>query len=141
MAYLALSPVSAAVYTALNVAGLQALVSTRIYDGVPANPAYPFVLFEVQEREQRGFGTGGFPEVEVRVHAFDRASNERGPKTVQTITAKVIELLRDQALTVSGYTQAGRVFYDETVPLPQEQIAGVPVREMVSLFRIYLEEA
>ena len=47
MAYLALGPVSVAVYAALNVAGLQALVSSRIYDGVPHVPTFPFVLYDV----------------------------------------------------------------------------------------------
>lgn len=139
MAYLSLSPLSVALYTALNVAGMQALVGSRIYDDVPPAPTYPFVWFEVREaRDVRGFGTGGMPETLIRVHAF---STYRGEKEAQGIVAKAIELLRDQPLTVSGYEQAGRVFYDETIPLRDQEIEGVKVQEIVAVFRAYLKEA
>jgi hypothetical protein len=137
MAYLSLSPVSVGVYAALNVAGLTALVQTRIYDDVPQAPTYPFVWYEVSERDVRGFGTGGLPEVELRVHTFSKYA---GMKEAQAINQKVIELLRDQLVTVSGYTQAGRVFYDETLTFADELINGEKVQELVSQFRIYVEE-
>ena len=92
MAYLALSPVSVGVYTALNVAGLTALV-TGVYDDVAQGTALPFVWYEVQEPEDvRGFGTGGLPVVELRVHTF---SSYAGGKDGQTIAQKVVELLKD----------------------------------------------
>lgn len=138
MAYLALSPVSAAVYAKLNVAGMTALVSTRIYDDVPRAPTYPFVWFEVQERDVRGFGTGGLPEVELRVHAF---STYQGMKEAQSICQKAVELLRDQPLTITGYEHAGLVFYDETVSLQDQAIEGVKVQELVAKFRIYARES
>ena len=139
MAYLSLGPVSVALYTALNVAGMNALVGTRIYDAVPQNPTFPFLFYEVREsRDVRGFGTGGLPEVELRVHGF---SQYEGMKEAQSIIQKAIELLRDQALTVTGYAHAGRVFYDETIPLANEVINGVACQELVALFRIYVEEA
>jgi hypothetical protein len=138
MAYLALGPVSVGVYAKLNVSGLTALVSSRIYDDVPRNPTFPLVWYEVQEAQDlRGFGTGGLPEIELRVHVF---SAYEGAKEAQSIGQKVIELLRDQALTVSGYTQAGLVFYDRTVLLADQAIEGVKVRELVAMFRIYVEE-
>lgn len=136
MPYLALSPVSVAVYAALNVAGLTALAPGGVYADVPQPPVFPFVLFEVQERDVRGFGTGSLPEVALRVHAF---STYEGPYEAQTIIAKVIELLKDVALTVTGYAQCGRVFYDETVALPNEEINGVKCYELVAQFRIYVE--
>lgn len=139
MAYLSLSPVSVGVATLLNVAGLTALVGARIYDDVPQSPTFPFVWYEVREsRDMRGFGTGGFPEVELRVHAF---SQYEGAKEAQSVIQKVIELLRDQPLTVTGYAHAGLVFYDETVLLPNELIAGVKCRELVAMFRIYVQES
>ena len=139
MAYLSLSPLSAALYTALNVAGMQALVGSRIYDDIPRNPTYPLVWFEVQEpRDMRGFGTGGFPETLIRVHAL---TQYQGEKQGQAILAKAIELLRDASLTVTGYTQAGGVFYDETVVLRDQEIEGVKVQENVAIFRTYLKEA
>ena len=137
MAYLSLDVVSAAVYSALNVAALTALAPGGISDATAQATTYPFVWYEVQEREFRGFGTGGLPEVELRTHVF---STYHGMLQAQQVNAKVIELLRDVALTVSGYTQAGRVFYDSTIPLPNQILNGVQVHELVSLFRIYVEE-
>lgn len=137
MAYLSLSPVSVALYSALNVAGMTALATGGIYDDVPQAVTFPFVFYEVQERDVRGFGTGGLPEVTLRVHAFSQSTTMAA---AQSIIAKAIELLRDQALTVTGYTQAGRVFYDETVPLSDQIVNGVKCHELVASFRIYLEE-
>lgn len=138
MAYLSLSPVLVGIYSMLNVAGLTALVSTRIYDDVPQAPTFPFVWFEAREHDSRGFGTGGFPTVELRVHAF---SQYEGTKEAQSIIQKVIQLLRDQAVTVSGYTQGGLVVYDETVDLPISEINGIKCREMVAMFRLFVEES
>lgn len=138
MAYLALSPVSAAVYGKLNVAGLTALVGSRIYDDVPRAPTYPFVWFEVKERDLQGFGSAAIPEVELRVHAF---STYQGMKEAQSIAQKCVELLRNQDLTITGYEQAGKVFYDETIPLQDQAIEGVKVQEIVSVFRIYARES
>lgn len=139
MAYLSLGPVSVAVYALLNVAGMTALVSSRIYDAVPQAPTFPFVFYEVREnRDIRGFGTGGFPEVQLRVHAF---SQYEGMKEAQSIIQKAIELLRDQALSVTGYNHAGLIVYDETVPLSDEVINGVACRELVASFTIWVEEA
>ena len=137
MAYLALSPVSVAVYGKLNVAGMTALVGSRIYDDVPRAPTYPFVWFEAQERELHGFGSVGFPEVELRVHAF---SKYQGMKEAQSICQKAVELLKNQVLTITGYEHAGHVFYDETLSLQDQAIEGEKVQELVAKFRIYARE-
>lgn len=138
MAYLSLSPVLVGIYSLLNVAGLTALVSTRIYDDVPQAPEFPFVWFEAREsRDLRGFGTGGLPEIELRVHAF---SKYEGTKEAQSIIQKVIQLLRDQSVSVTGYRQAGAIVYDATVDLPLQEINGEKCREMVAMFRLFVEE-
>lgn len=142
MAYLSLNPVSTGVATLLTVSGLTDLVSTRIYDDVPQAAVFPFVWYEVRElNDVRGFGTGGFPEVELRVHAFSSSDDYNGLAQLHGITAKAIELLRDQFLELSGYTQAGRIFYDDTSQPLNEIISGVKCREMVARFRIYAEES
>lgn len=137
MAFLALEPVSAAVYGLLNVAALQALAGGGIYDAAPAGVGFPFVTYEVQEEEQRGFGGGGLPEVQLRVRAY---SKHEGMQEAQRIIAKVIGLLKDQALTVAGYTQCGRVFYDRATPIAKSVVQGIECRELVADFRIYVEE-
>lgn len=138
MAYLALSPVAAAVYTKLNVAALTVLATGGIHDDLPQAPTYPCILFDLQERDLRGFGGGGLPEVALRVHTFSTAE---GLKSARAINQKVIELLRDAALTVTGYAQCGRVFYDETIQLLAQDIGGIKVHELVSQFRIYVQES
>lgn len=137
MAYLSLAPVSAGIYTLLNVAAITSLV-TKVAASIDQNTALPYVWFEVRERDVRGLGTGGLPEVELRIHTFGDV--RLGVKPLQAVNQKVIELLRDQLVTVSGYRQAGHIFYDETVLLTGEERNGVKVDELVSLFRIYVEE-
>lgn len=143
MATLSLSPVSAAVYSVLSgAAAVTALVSTRIYDDVPqtvAESLFPFLWYEVREQNLGTLGTHNGPlEVELRVHAF---STYRGAKQAQEIIDAVIGALKHTALTVSGFNHCGRVFYDETVLLPDEDVNGIKCRELVALFRIYVEAA
>ena len=138
MADLALDPVSAAVYSALNVASLTALALGGITDDAAQGSTYPFVWYEVEERDLRGFGTGGLPEVRLRVHTFSRYE---GMKEAQAVNQQVIALLKDTVLQVLGYAMCGHVFYDETVTLSDEEINGVKVKELVSAFRIYVEES
>lgn len=136
---LALGPASVGIYTALNVSALTSLVSTRIYDDVPRAPTYPFVWYEVEETQDvRGFGTGGLPEIDLRVHVF---STYQGMSEAQAIGKAAIGLLKDQAISISGYAQAGKVFYDRTLVFDGVEIEGVKVRELVAMFRIYAEEA
>lgn len=134
-----LSPIAAAVFTKLNVASMTALVGSRIYDDVPRSPTYPFVWIETfSPSDRRGFGTGGMPEVLIRVHAF---STYQGEKEAQTIIGKAVDLLRDQAISASGYEQAGLVFNDEPdLNLQDQAIEGVKVQERVALFRTYMKE-
>lgn len=139
-AYLSLSAVTAAVYAALNVSTLTNLVSSRIYDDVPQNPTFPFVWYEVRERDVRGMGTRGLPQVDLRAHVFSSNDGYEGPKQAQDIGAVVIGLLRDQALSITGYTHCGLVFYDETQLFSDQVIAGVKTRELVAMFRIFAEE-
>ena len=135
---LALSPASVGIYALLNVASLTALATGGIYDTVPQGVTFPFVFYEVDERDVRGFGTSGLPEVAIRVHAY---STSEKMSVAQAMLAKAIELLKDKALTVSGYTMCGHVFYDQTVVLPTEMINGIACHELVALFRAYVEEA
>lgn len=136
MANLALDPVSVAVFGKLDVAALQTLATGGIFDDIPQEVLFPCVLYEVSERDIRGFGTGGLPEVSLRVHAF-------GLDLVglQAIVAQVITLLKDVALTVSGYSMCGHVFYDDTLIVSDALINGVKCHELVVNFRIYVEQA
>jgi hypothetical protein len=134
---LALGPVSVAVYAALNASALTT-VATFYGDSLPQAPALPCVMFSVGERDLRGFGGGGMPEVALRVHVYSRYD---GFKEGQAVAAVVVGLLKDKALTVTGYQQAGLVFYDETVPLTDELVNGVVCHELAMNFRVYVEES
>lgn len=139
MASLAASPVAVAVAGKLNVSGLTTGLgyTVGVYDDIPQDADLPLVWIEIpNETNARGFGTGEFGRVSVRVHVF---SDYEGTKEIQQITAKVIDLLKDVSLSVSGYTQAGQVFYDESVLLSGVVLHGRTCREMVAAFHVFVE--
>ena len=138
MAYLALDPVSIAVYSALNVAALLSLAPGGVRDGVPLSATYPFVLFGVSEVDQLGgFGStyGSRPEVQVRVHVF---TTDIGFQTANQVMQKVVELL-DAPLSVTGYNCAGS-FKGPSTPLSGQVVAGRAVNELVTDFRYFVQE-
>src|SRR5262245_45960379 len=103
--YLSLSPVSAGIYAALNVAALTDLAPGGVRDDVPENVVFPFVLFEVSEDAQLGGlgtkpGSGRLPEVRIRLIVY---SQYAGMKEAQTVMAKAIELLKDPP-AVTGWS-------------------------------------
>ncbi len=138
--YSALSPVSAGIYAALNVAGLTALATGGVGDDIAQGTGYPFVLFDVSETAQGGFGTkpglGQLPEIGLRVHVF---SKYEGMKEAQAVMDKVMQLLADPP-AVTGYS-SWAIFHDETINLGDQIIAGVKVKELCALFRLYVELA
>lgn len=138
--YSALSPVSAGLYTVLNVAALLALAPGGVGDDIAQSTGYPFVLYEVHERALGGFGTkpglGTLPEIDLRVHVF---STFQGLSEAQAVMGKVLELLRDPP-AVTGYA-SWAIFHDETITVGDELVAGVKVKELVALLRLYVELA
>ncbi len=136
--YSALSPVSAAVYAALNVAALLALAPGGVGDDIAQGTGYPFVLFEVHEKALGGFGTkpglGTLPEIDLRVHVF---SQFEGYSEAQAVMGQAIALLKDPP-TVTGYA-SWAIFHDETITLGDQIVAGVKVKELVGMFRLYVE--
>jgi len=128
-----------ALYSALNVAGVTALVSTRIYDDVPQPVTFPFLWYEVRETFSGGLGTKpgsalGFWDVDLRVHVF---STYAGWKEAQAILAAAVTALVSP-VSVTGMTMHA-VFHDASVSLPDELINGVKCKELVQLARLYVE--
>lgn len=143
MAALSLSAVSVGVYNKLNVAGVTALVSTRIYDLIPRidpatgrPPAYPLVAYSVRKQEARGMGTGELAECLLRVSVF---STSNTGAEAQAILSAVEVALKDTSLTVSGYRMAGLVVWTQTQPIGEVEINGVKVNEWVTEFLFWLE--
>jgi hypothetical protein len=138
--YSALGPVGEAIYgVLLQDPELVAHAPGRIYDDLPQNPEYPCVSYEVSAIEHRGLGGGSLPEVELRTHVF---SVYGGLTEAREIDRLIIGLLRDTAIPIDPtlYATCGRVFWDTTTPLPPVERNGVLVHELVSIFRIYVEE-
>lgn len=136
--YSALSPVSVGIYTALNVAALTVLAPGGVGDDIAQSTGYPFVLYEVHETREGGFGTkpgtGTLPQIDLRVHVF---SQFEGFSEAQAVMGKVIELLKDPP-TVTGYS-SWAIFHDETINLGDQIVAGLKVKELVGMFRLFVE--
>lgn len=140
--YCALSPVSAAILTALQDAAFAALCPGGVYDDVPQTPTYPFLLYAVSEKPIGGLGTkpgvGRTLEIGIRLHVFSQFS---GMTEAQAILGQAIRALFAQALTVPGYVvDGGEPFHDDNVALPDELVGSQKVKELVGLFRLYVTE-
>ena len=72
--------------------------------------------------------------VDLRVHVF---SIFQGYSEAQHVMDKVLQLLADPP-AVTGYS-SWAIFHDETVALGDSVIAGVKVKELVALCRLYVE--
>jgi hypothetical protein len=137
MPNLSLSAVSVGIYTAMNVAGLTALVGTRIYDEIPRTPTYPLVLYSVSKAEARGMGTTELPSINLRVSVL--STSDTGAQA-QAIVAKVEDLLKDVSLTVAGYAMPA-LFWRESLPIGEMEINGEKVNEWVCQFDGWLRAA
>lgn len=138
MANVAAEPVSEAVFALLQDAAVQAALPGGLHDDVPANPGFPFGWYEIaSEIDRRGFGGGGLPELELRTHVFSLFA---GKAEAQAANRLIVGVLKDAAIMVTGYRQCGTVFYDQTIPIPDGELDGVKVHEIVSFFRVYVEE-
>ncbi len=137
--YSALTPVSVAVYAALNVAAVTDRAPGGVHEVLPQKTRYPCVLYEVTEaRQLGGFGTkpgvGQLPEIDLRVHVF---SQQRTLKEAQAIVDQVLALLADPP-AVAGYG-SWAIFHDATIDLGDQVVAGVTVHEVVAICRLYVE--
>jgi hypothetical protein len=137
-----LGPVAEAVYGVLVLdPGLMTLAPGGVFGDVPQDPTYPFVWFEVMEDQQHGgFGTkpgrSALPEIDLRIHVFQGDNGTM--RDAEAVMARAIELLADPP-TVAGYASCA-IFHDQTIPLPDEELNGVKVKELVARFRLYVEE-
>lgn len=143
--YSALSPVSAALYSALNVTSVTSLATGGVGDDIGQSVAFPFLLFTVTESTRGGFGTWPgrkqLPQVDVRLHAF---SNYRGGKDAQGIVDAALAALflafdpTTPTVTVTGYATCS-LFHDSTSEPFDSLVAGQKVKEVVAQLRLYVE--
>lgn len=148
--YSALAPVSAGIFTVLNVAALTALAPGGIGDdmaqravapGVDGNDSgYPFVLFTVDEDDLGGFGSpsgtaGKVFEIDILVQVF---SKFEGMSEAQGVLAKVIELLKTPP-AVTGYASWAIFRSGKSINLGDQIVAGVKVKELAQRFKLFVE--
>lgn len=137
--YSTLAPVAAGVFVVLNVAALTALAPGGVGDDVAQGTGYPFVLVEVHETPQFALGTkpgtsGAVYEVDLRAHVFTQSE---GFSEAAAVMGKVIELLTATPPAVTGYA-SWAIFHDDTINAGDQLVAGVKVKELVALFRLYV---
>lgn len=142
----ALSPVSAAVYAALNVAALLALAAGGVNDAIPQPAVYPLVFFEVSAPKQLGgFGTypgrGDISECELRIHAFSEQQNVSEAQAIVEMALGLIYV--PGALVVTGYTVcAGQPMPDvQILNLGDQVIANIVCHEEVAILTLIVENA
>ena len=146
----ALEPVGNALYKVLNVPSLVGTYAAGVCAGVkkvwPKPPTnvqpgdFPLVWFELASEDNRsGLGRGPWLlELDVRVHTFVVSDMN----DAQRITREVVRLLRaheTDTLPVAGWSPWYQP-HDRNVLLPFEQLAGLPVTELVTMGRLYVEE-
>ncbi len=133
----AIGAVLTAVYTALNVAGMTALATGGVHNGLPATVSYPFVrIGDATETREDCMGQPG-KDVLVRVHVFN---NARSDLTISSIVSKAVELLHYAALSVSGHTLVASQ-YQQAYPAGNENINGVEVRHHVAEFLVTVRQS
>jgi hypothetical protein len=141
-----LTAVGDAVYALFQDAALTALTPGGVHTDVPPDPSYPFLWFELRhDGNHGGLGTrpgrGSVPEVLVRLHVFQ---SEYGTmRDAQGVMARAIELLFEgPPLVVDGYTVCSGIPLPEieTIPLPDEELNGIKVLELVTNTTLIVEE-
>lgn len=143
--YSGLSPVSAGLFSALNVATVTALATGGIGDDIAQGTGFPFLLFVVSETPVGGFGTKPglkqFPKVDVRLHAFTQYDGGKAAQLIIDAALGALFLAFDPSsptVTISGYATCS-LFHDETSEPFDSLIAGLKVKEVVARLRFYAE--
>lgn len=143
---LPLLAVGDAVYALLVTdATLGALVPGGVQSDVPPTPAYPFLWIELLHGANYGGlgtrpGQGSMPGLSLRLHVFQ--SDYGTMRDAQIVMARAIDLLFTTPLVVDGYTVCSGIPLPEieTIPLPDELLAGVKVKELVTNVTLIVEE-
>lgn len=134
----AANPVLEAVNGLLQDATLQAALGGRIGDSLPEDVARPCTLFSIaSETDMRGFGTGNLPQCELRVYTFSEIGSL---VEAQEINRQIVNLLKDQTITATGFNACGTIVYRDTNTFPDSELNGIKVHEVVSSFVLWVEQ-
>lgn len=148
MAYvLPLTAVGDAVYALFQDSALQLLVPGGVQTDVPPDPTFPFLWFEVLHSSNYGGlgtrpGRGSVPGLQLRLHVFQ--GDYGTMRDAQVVMTRAIALLFDDTvpLVVEGYTVcSGQPLPEiETIPLAEEALNGVKVKELVTTLDLIVQE-
>jgi hypothetical protein len=134
----ALSPVSAGIYAKLNVASLKSAVPTGagclggVRDYIPQPMTFPFMFYELAERDISGLGQGpSVKQIDLRLHVF---SQYAGAIEAQRIMTEAIRLLQFSEPTATGWQVPVVGRPDDVVFIEFSELNGVVVRELVAIW-------
>jgi len=90
-----------AIYSALNgnVTGIGGTGNVSVYDDVPEQTSYPYVLMGEETTSNNGTKTLDGLEHTLTIHAW---SQYRGRREIKEIMQSIYSLLHDSAITVAG---------------------------------------
>src|SRR3990167_5542743 len=99
----ATNEVLAAVYTALNVAGITTTLGCTVWEHVPQGTAFPYIRISDVTARGETLETMGksADDILVQVSVFPQHEGVDGARTIRKT---VMDLLHNQSLTVSGAT-------------------------------------
>lgn len=128
--------VGAVVNALLASTGVTDLVSTRVYNNVPQNTAYPFirVTLPVTRREDTWGRFGALATVDV-----DVVSQGFGDLEGSQVLDQIVRTIDFTRPTLSGHTSLG-LAWDETNRFA-ESINGITTRHHVASFRYWTEQS
>jgi hypothetical protein len=132
------APVTDAVFALLQDPTLQTAVAGRIFDDIPEGTPRPIVLIEtLVEIDRRGLGTGNLPEIDLRTHVFSDLGSMSEAKAINQM---LVALLKDAAINIVGFAQAGLIVWHQTIALPNQILNGILVHEVVSTYTVWCEQ-
>ncbi len=85
----------------------------------------------------RGLGMGNLPECELRTYVYSEIGSL---VEAQEINRQIVNLLKDQVISATGFAACGTIVYRETNTFPDSELNGEKVHEVVSTFTIWVEQ-
>jgi hypothetical protein len=135
----ALSAVQAGVYTALTTdATLLTLVPGGIWDHVPQDPTWPYVRIGELREEPRDTSGTQRRRVAITLHAW---SQYHGRAEVLAIVDRIIALLRETTITLTGWTHEDTTHDATEADEPLILDDAIEVQHALTDFTVYVTEA
>lgn len=86
-------------------AGILALVSTRVYDRVPASPVFPYVTIDLTDLTEDDDGCGKHWECTVTVHSWSRSGNSLEGRKINGAVRAALDTITTVTDYAVNYTQ------------------------------------